>query len=201
MPYICLLLLSTVQQTHISGLRYGAIAIGIVAVASILPIRIAIARYQSPLPQGILVLEGQTQRIYFAAKFATEHPTLPIWVSGNPRAHPRNQSIFRDAGIASTQVYYDFCATDTVTNFTCTVSLLKEHDIDHVYVITSDYHMPRSLAIATFVFGSRGITVTPISVDSDNRLPESPIKTIRDCLRSIFWILTRKTGAELRIYF
>lgn len=90
-----------------------------------------------PYPQAILVLEGQTSRVRFAAQFSRQHPSLPLWVSGNPQGQALNESIFRQAAVPSALVQYDSCATDTVTNFTCTVSDFKARRIRHVYVITS----------------------------------------------------------------
>lgn len=174
------------------------IVLGLMGLCSVLPLRIAIARHQAPTPQAILVLEGETERIRFAAKFSTAHSPMPIWVSGNPEGYELNQSIFRTAGVPVTQVHYDFCATDTVTNFTCNVAAFTSHHIQHVYVMTSDYHMTRSLAIATLVFGSHGIAVTPVEVASSGHAPESWLRTVRDCLRSLLWLLTGKSGASLR---
>ncbi|WP_390622268.1 YdcF family protein [Euhalothece natronophila] len=53
------------------------------------------------------------------------------------------------------RLHSDDRATDTVTNFTTMVEPLKENDIHHVYLITSDYHMRRSRVIGTVVFGSQ----------------------------------------------
>lgn len=173
----------------------------LVLFGSIIPLRLAIAKHQAPTPQAILVLEGSTSRIRFAAQFSAFHPKLPIWVSGNPDGLRLNKTIFQQAGVPAQQVYYDFCATDTVTNFTCNVNTLTARNIQHVYVITSDYHLSRSLAIATIVFGSHGITVTAVSVPSSGRSPESSLRTVRDCLRSLVWLLTGRTGASLRDKF
>ncbi|CAN1212034.1 hypothetical protein TUMEXPCC7403_17645 [Tumidithrix helvetica PCC 7403] len=57
--------------------------------------------------------------------------------------------------------------------------------------------MPRAKAIAAFVFGSRGIAVTPITVPTTNP-PESWLRTVRDCGRSVLWITTGHSGASLR---
>lgn len=174
--------------------------IAYIGTFSIIPVRLAIAKHQASAPQAILVLEGRTERIRFAAQFSKTHPDLPIWVSGNPDGLRLNQSIFRQSGIGDSQVYYDFCAVDTVTNFTCNVRAFKSRNIQHVYVITSDYHMARSLAIATFVFGSHGIAVTPVSVVSQDHRTASPLRIARDCLRSLVWIFTGHTGAILHYF-
>ncbi|MFH7243842.1 MAG: YdcF family protein [Spirulina sp.] len=168
---------------------------------SIIALRLAIAYHQTPYPQAILVLEGRTERVDFAAHFAQAHPNLPLWVSGNPEGLALNQAIFRRAGVPSTQVYYDSCAVDTVTNFTCTVQTFAAGHIHHVYVITSDYHMARSRAIGAIVLGSRGIAITPVAVGSDGQQQESPLRLLRDSLRSLLWLFTGITGASLHRWF
>ncbi|MBE9013753.1 YdcF family protein [Pseudanabaenaceae cyanobacterium LEGE 13415] len=172
------------------------IAIALFILASTIVLRLIVARQQAPTPQAMLVLEGNTDRVLFAAEFSQQHSSLPIWVSGNRRGLARNQAIFATAGVPSGQVSYDFCATDTVTNFTCNVEAMTSRNFQHVYLITSDYHMRRSLAIAAFVFGSQGIFVTPISVESTGHPPESIFRLLRDCIRSIVWIVTGWTGVE-----
>jgi uncharacterized SAM-binding protein YcdF (DUF218 family) len=188
--------MKTVKCTH--PRKFGALLLSLSMVCSLIPIRLAIALHQSPEPQAILVLEGSPERIKFAAQFSKAAPALPIWVSGNPNGLAFNQAIFRRIGIPEQQIHYDFCATDTVTNFTCNADTLAAHNIQHLYVVTSDYHMQRSLAIAAIVLGSRGIVVTPVPVVSENSFPESPLRTARDCLRSILWVFTGHTGANLR---
>lgn len=172
------------------------VIVGISALAGVISIRLVIAQHQAPIPQALLVLEGNTDRIRFAAQFSKSHPTLPIWVSGNPEGYHLNQSIFRQAGVPLHQVHYDFCATDTVTNFTCNADEFVDRHIQHVYVVTSRHHMSRSLAIAAIVFGSRGITSTPLEVPSD-RTVESWLRTVRDCIRCVIWLVTGWTTANL----
>ncbi|MGI2902805.1 hypothetical protein [Tolypothrix sp. VBCCA 56010] len=50
-------------------------------MASIIPLRLAIAFYQAPIPQAILVLGSASERIEFAAQFWQSHSNLDIWVS------------------------------------------------------------------------------------------------------------------------
>ena len=173
------------------------ICLGLLLLVGWLAVQLTLAQRQAPTPQAILVLEGQTSRIRFAAQFSGQHPHLPLWVSGNPQGQALNAAIFRQAAVPDSLVHYDGCATDTVTNFTCTVSDFKARRIRHVYLITSDYHMERSLAIAAIVFGSRGIVVTPVALAAPDRTPESPLRTLRDCLRSLVWLATGITGASL----
>uniref|UniRef100_B8HPU3 DUF218 domain-containing protein n=1 Tax=Cyanothece sp. (strain PCC 7425 / ATCC 29141) TaxID=395961 RepID=B8HPU3_CYAP4 len=165
------------------------------------PLRLAIAHQQYPQPQAILLLEGHRQRIPFAAEFWNQHPTLPIWFTGSRTDRPRNQRIFQQAGVPAEMIHYDRRSTDTVTNFTAIVRDLVRQDIHHVFLITSDYHMPRASAIATLVLGSQGIVFTPVSVPTSPPKQENQWRTLRDCLRSVLWMVTGVTGASLRSYF
>lgn len=158
-------------------------------------LKLADARSQSPQPQAILTLGGGVEREKFTAQFARSHSSLPIWVSsGLPRKQARQ--IFDDAGVPRQQVNLDYRAADTVSNFTSLVKEFQHKNYQHIYLITSDFHMPRSKAIAILVLGSQGITYTPISLTT-NRPPEPKVKTIRDITRSLLWIFTRRTGASL----
>ncbi len=172
-------------------------AVGMLTLMSTIAVKVAIAHRKAPTPQAVLVLEGNVDRIIFTAQFMQSH-SLPIWVSGNPKGANRNRKIFHQAGIPTELVHYDFCGVDTVTNFTCNAEMFAEQGIQHVYVITSDYHMRRSQAIAALVLGSQGIAVTPVEVGSENHPSESLLRTVRDCIRSVVWMATGWTGANLR---
>ncbi|MDJ0898546.1 MAG: hypothetical protein QNJ55_07025 [Xenococcus sp. MO_188.B8] len=82
-------------------------------------------------------------------------------------------------------------------------------------MVTSDHHLPRASAIAqrqpsadhavpasliaTIILGSRGIAFTPIPI-VDSTKPhhnESTDKIFRDIARSILWIFSGYTGANI----
>ena len=139
-------------------------------------------------PQAILVLGGSPTREKFAAQFALQHPQLPIFVSsGSPEEYA--QYVFDSAGIARSRIYLDYQAVDTVTNFTIMVKEFQRRKITNVYVLTSDFHMPRALVIGKIVLGSRGIEMHPISIPSEIK-SENPTKSLRDGFRSVFWLVT-----------
>ncbi|WP_322744130.1 MULTISPECIES: YdcF family protein [unclassified Coleofasciculus] len=163
-------------------------------------IRLAIAYHQAPVPQGILVLGGGSGREEFAAELAKAHPSLKIVVS-SPRP-PGKPEVFQAAGIPKEQVEYNWYAVDTVGNFAYTLGAFQSEKIQHIYVITSDYHMPRAKVIATIILGSQGITFTPVSV-ATNSPSESRfwLQVARDSFRSIFWIVTGRTGANFTKMF
>jgi uncharacterized SAM-binding protein YcdF (DUF218 family) len=139
-------------------------------------------------PQAILVLGGSPTREKFAAQFALQHPKLPIFVSsGSPEEYA--QYVFDSAGVDRRRIHLDYRAVDTVSNFTIMVSELQKRNITDVYVITSDFHMPRALVIGKIVLGSRGIEMYPVTIPSTIK-SENPAKSLRDGLRSVFWLVT-----------
>ena len=146
-------------------------------------------------PQAILVLGGALEREVFAAKFAKEHPDLPVWVSSgsNPEY---SEWVFSEAGIAVDRLHLDYRAVDTVTNFTTLVKEFKSRGINSMYLITSDYHMRRAAIIGEIVLGSQGIDFKPVTVASE-RSPESINKAIRDGARAVLWVATGQTGNSL----
>lgn len=150
-------------------------------------------------PQAVLVLGGAEEREIFAAEFAKQHPQLPIWVSsGGPQEYV--EWVFTQAGIEPERLHLDYRALDTVTNFTTLADEFKKRNIDSVYLITSDYHMRRAVVIGEIVLGSRGIAFRPIAVPSGNS-PEPLEKVLRDAARSILWVTTGHTGANLAYFW
>ncbi|MGC1309755.1 MAG: YdcF family protein [Phormidesmis sp.] len=160
-----------------------------------MPIKLAIARQQAPVPQAIFTLGGGSDREQFTANFARQHPELDIWISTGVSPQLATD-IFREAGIPISRLHLDYRAVDTVTNFTTMVQVFQQQKIQHVYLLTSDFHMKRAQAIAFLVLGSRGIAYTPISAPSGQPL-ESRLRVLRDRLRAILWLATGKTGAGI----
>jgi uncharacterized SAM-binding protein YcdF (DUF218 family) len=180
-----------IKQFRLLGLVSIAL---ILLLLSMIPVRLAIAYIQSPQPQAILTLGGGIEREYFTAEFATQHPTLEVWVSTGVIPEVA-RPIYRTFGIPDERVNLDRRAVDTVTNFTSLVSDFDKRRIYHIYVITSKHHMARAKAIATIILGSAGIAFTPVSVPSGEP-PESWLRILRDIGRAMLWILTGRTGAS-----
>lgn len=167
---------------------------------TIIPIRLAIAYHQAPYPQAIFTLGSGQEREKFTAQFARQHPNLEIWVSGGIAPDKAHQ-IFQAADIDNKRVHIDCRAVDTVTNFTSLVGDFQKRKLQHLYLITADFHMKRASAIATLVLGSRGIAFTPVPITNElihsHHSPESWYRTLRDLARVIFWLFTDRTGASL----
>ncbi|MGA1621111.1 MAG: YdcF family protein [Synechocystis sp.] len=164
-----------------------------------IPLRITLTRLQVPNPQGILILAGDNQRKREGAELAAANPDLSIWLTVPSGESPSLEPYFDPQVIEPTRLHYEPCTTDTVTDFTCSVDDLRRHRIRHVYLVTSDFHIPRAMAIAWWVFGSRGIIVTPYPVPCAGGQcgpPESRWRILRDQVRSVLWLLTGKSGAS-----
>ncbi|MEM7063167.1 MAG: YdcF family protein [Cyanobacteria bacterium P01_B01_bin.77] len=146
-------------------------------------------------PQAILVLGGSYRRELTAAQLASQKTDLEVWVSSG-MLPPQANKIFITEDVSLSRVNLDYRATDTVTNFTTLVSQLQANNIQHIYLITSDFHMPRATSIAFWVLGSRGIAYTPVAVPS-HQSPEPYHKIFRDVVRSWLWLLTGRTGSSL----
>ncbi|MDX2212463.1 MAG: YdcF family protein [Oculatellaceae cyanobacterium bins.114] len=167
----------------------------LLALIGSISFNLAIAHSAYPQPQAIFTLGGGEDREEFTTQFATLHPDLPIWVSTGISSH-KAKSLFQAADISLDRLYLDYRAVDTVTNFTSLVHDFQTQGIRHVYLITSDFHMRRARAIAFFVFGSRGILTTPVSMSSKHP-SETILHVSRDIGRSLLWIATGRTGASL----
>lgn len=152
------------------------------------------ARLHFEKPDAILVLGGSEEREIFSAKFAKQHPNLPVWISsGAPREYA--ERVFSKTGVDLQRLNLDYQAVDTVTNFTSLVDRLRQKNVRSVYLITSDYHMRRAQVIGEIVFGSRGINIQPVSIPS-NETEEPLSKALRDGGRAVLWVATGQTGAN-----
>ncbi|NET72752.1 MAG: YdcF family protein [Sphaerospermopsis sp. SIO1G2] len=171
----------------------------VVVITSFIPTRIAITSYQAPNPQAILTLGGGPEREKFTAKFAQHYPNLDIWVSSG--VFPAQAfAIFHNYDISTDRIHLDYQAVDTVTNITTITKYLQQRHIQHTYLITSDFHIPRATIIATLVLGSQGIIFTPVALPTQ-RSEESMFPIVRDAGRALLWIVSGRTGASFHHHF
>ncbi|MGB3639860.1 MAG: YdcF family protein [Rivularia sp. (in: cyanobacteria)] len=169
----------------------------LIVLIGFIPVRINIAFRQAPTPQAIFVLGGDYNRTRFAGEFWQSRRDLDIWVSDFGRYLDEHRRILKKFGVSDERLHLDGAATDTVTNFTSLADDFVDDNLQHIYLITSDYHMRRSRAIATVVLGSRGVVVTPVAVDSGRDEDEALVRVVRDFGRSLLWVLSGRTGASL----
>lgn len=174
------------------------LTVGLGSLAGTIKLRMDRTERQQPYPQGILILDGTDPRIEFGLAFAKNYSDLPVWISGYCSQRLAVYEAQSKLHIDPDRVFYDINATDTVTHFTGLVQYYSDHNIRHVYLVTSSGHMVRARAIATIVFGSQGIITTPIAQPAhpltDQEAQESWIKVVRDTLRSFTWLIFGFTG-------
>jgi len=138
----------------------------------------------------ILELGGNAARLYKVIELAEEHTCAEVIVSseGSP---DHVVSLLRGAGINDDRFLLDFKAWDTVTNFTETVKLIKSFKPKNLYVVTDQFHMKRSMAIARAVYFLSGIRIIPSPyMGSEPHDPENPKYVRDDRFRAWLWRLT-----------
>lgn len=137
----------------------------------------------------ILCLGGDLNRNTTAASLAASLPTYKVLVSseGSPETVAR---IYENNGVQLNRVYWDFHAWDTLTNFTLTLPWILAQKPNRLAIVTSDFHMKRSMTIAQIIYAFRGITLNPYSHQTQ-ALPEPSNYIGWDRLRALTW---RTTG-------
>lgn len=150
-----------------------------------------------PPPQMILVLGGDAARERVAAQLARADG-LPVVVSGGTNPEYATWLFREREGLPADQVRLDYRARDTLTNFTSLVDDLRQARIRHALLVTSSDHMERALLVGRIVAGSRGISLTPVSVPCGKAcLIESRTKIWGDGLRAAVWVIS---GRDLRMW-
>ena len=127
------------------GWRSSLVALAALVWAStagpLKPFREAITTVEPP--QRILVLGGDLDRERVGLRLA-QQLELPLVVSGGSNPEYA-QWLLRDAGMDQSRVVLDYRAKDTFTNFTSLVDDLKRDGVRHVYLVTSEDHLPRAM--------------------------------------------------------
>lgn len=106
---------------------------------------------------AILHLGGNIARLEKTAELAWLHPDAKVIISSEL---PRCEVIrhLQLLGVSLDRCCLDYKAWDTVTNFVKTLPILRIIRARRVLVVTDQFHMRRSMAIARAVYFLRGIT-------------------------------------------
>jgi uncharacterized SAM-binding protein YcdF (DUF218 family) len=145
-------------------------------------------------PELVLVLGGDVDRERVGARLARQLE-LPLLVSGGSNREYATW-LLQEERMNPERVTLDYRARDTFSNFTSLVDELQSEGIQHVLLVTSENHLPRSMAVGQVVAGSRGIRLTGVPVAcSPDCEQEVRLKQIRDWLRAMAWVIT---GRDLR---
>lgn len=175
------------RKRSIFGKMFVLLVLAICIFAAHLSLRFSeSALSASRAPDGILVLGGSHYTEEFAATVALQYPDIPIIVSSG-QSRPCAYSTFVEfGGIPWSRVITDYLATDTLTNFTATLPLLRRSEIEHVLIITSDGHWRRAGVLAHIVLGSQGIGYSSQLMKGDGHY-ETPSKRLLDAIRAALW--------------
>jgi hypothetical protein len=170
--------------------RYLAIAVslGVVTWLVSLILHLAIAARQ-PV-DAYFVLGGSIRREIHVAQLLQQSPHMPVLISqGSPE--PCIWIIFEREDAPRDRVWLENCADSTFDNFWFGVPILKQWDVRHVKLITSQTHLPRAAWLAKIHLGARGIWVET-EVAPERGIPgnqEFWLKTSLDITRSLAWAL------------
>lgn len=100
-------------------------------------------------------------RLFDFIYLAQQYPQLPIIFTGTPEEAQYTQEVFDKFGIDPKRVQYENQSQNTKDNAQKTAFLLKEEEEGPWVLVTSAFHMPRSVAL----FKGEGIKVVPYPVD------------------------------------
>ncbi|WP_185983730.1 YdcF family protein [Aureimonas mangrovi] len=117
---------------------------------------------------GIVVLTGGSQRVERAVRLLERGEGQRLLISGvNPGTGPLSLSRLTSADPALFEccVDLDYAALDTVGNAEATVSWAREHGLRRLILVTSDYHMPRSMIELASVPDAPAVVPYPVSLE------------------------------------
>ena len=100
-------------------------------------------------PQLVLVLGGDVDRERMGARLARQLD-LPLLVSGGSNREYAEWMLSEER-FNPDRVTLDYRARDTLSNFTSVVDELQADGVRHVLLVTSEDHLPRSMAVGQVV--------------------------------------------------
>jgi uncharacterized SAM-binding protein YcdF (DUF218 family) len=161
------------------GARYlaAAAAVGLFAFLGGFVIFASSIAHYAPAPglqaDGIVVLTGGEHRLSEAARLLSEERGKRLLISGANRAATRHD-LYRTSGLDAYRfkccVDVGYAAHDTVGNAEETSAWAAANRFSKLIIVTSSYHMPRSLVELGRVMPT--VTLIPYPVVSRNFRPE-----------------------------
>jgi len=146
----------------------------------------------------IMELGGNTARLQKVIELAAQYPDASIVISSE--GQPEQVIATLDAaGIPRSRWTLDYTAWDTITNFTCTLPLLRKLNTDKVLVVTDGFHMRRAMCIATAVYFRNGIKPVP-QPSSPVDHHENPLDVLGETIVAWIWRLTGQLIVTLQLY-
>jgi uncharacterized SAM-binding protein YcdF (DUF218 family) len=137
------------------------------------------------MKKAILELGGNINRLDTVLELVKQHPDALIIISseGDPAGCLAK---LKAAGIPKDRFILDYNAWDTVTNFTTTLPIIRDQEIDELYVVTDLFHIPRSRSICEAIYFGRGVLRSYVPHGTDDH--KEPIWY--DTFRALLWRFT-----------
>ena len=147
----------------------------------------------SLMPDVILHLGGNPNRVERTITTALEHPEAAVIISSESGAAWVGEQLVR-AGVRLNRVIVDNAAYDTVGNLTTTWRMVRHLRARRVFVVTSDWHMPRAMAVARIAYWLRGVRPVACPWPDGNRRDPGNLRW--DRWRTWVWRLTGRATSR-----
>lgn len=150
---------------------------------------------------GIVVLTGGAHRIEQAVQLLREGKGERLLISGvNPDTGRRSLTRLTggDAELFECCVDLDYAAQNTIGNAQMTARWAEEHGIKRIILVTSDYHLPRSMIEMGIVCADLEIVPYPVHPDEIWRADGTPSRL---GLRLLAMEYVKMLAARTRIAF
>ena len=149
-------------------------------------------------PSLLLVCGGDRSRELEAVRAAREYAGIREVVVSSGEASRSELKAAIDPGLS---LVWDRRACDTLSNFTVLASewQFDRGNVRSVVIATSDYHRRRAAAVGAIVLASARVQVhaalgLPSTTSSAAARGESALRTARDVVRAVLWVLTGWDG-------
>ena len=175
-----------------SIVRFGLIAVALAAVLFVTGLGLFIQRISQETPHlkqnadGIIVLTGGAARLSEALKLLKDGQAKRLLISGVNVATSREtlrQQLGADASLFDCCVDLGRDAINTEGNATEAAAWIKRHGFSRIILVTSNYHMPRSLIEFRRYLPAIEVSAYPISAGSPTTGSTANILTDAHALR------------------
>jgi uncharacterized SAM-binding protein YcdF (DUF218 family) len=172
-------MIKAIIQSLLTLILLAAVLIGIYAFKVLEYKKAETSLTKAPL---IVVLTGGSNRLETAIDLLKNDKATILLISG---AHPntRFEDVFptltsaRDKKLAECCVIMDPQPRDTQSNASKTAQWVEEHNINNIILVTSDYHMPRSILEFEHFLPSLGIQAYSVAPKDFDLLTKNTWKT------------------------
>lgn len=153
-----------------------------------------------PRPEVISVFVEDPTRSIWALDLWKNKPGSLLVMQGRPSSQIANVNYLRSQGLwpaTTTRLIRLDPGCDTVGQVAALARFLEQQPRPgQLTMVTSNAHLPRTLAIARTVIGPMGWKVDGLPVVTQDNRPESPLRLVRDQLRAQMLRFTGISGSR-----